>query len=279
VNAIPPQLGVVGLAVLGILGVVVTVWVYRPAFQGPEAARRHLGTHRLAFGSLVSVLVLNTLLTLPLAPLLRVDRGFTLVSFVVAALSTQIPMVIFVYVRLIRSGAVTWAELGVRPLPVSRVLSVGVAGGVGGLLLTAVVGAALAQFGLQSNQLQQFTFAVAEGPMAFIVLLVAAGLVAPIVEELFFRGFLFGLYRRRQPLWVAYVVSSALFTLLHVEPTRMNPAQIVGLSVGVFMLAVLLAWLYQRTGSLFPSMVAHAVNNMTGLILFYLASTRGLPIP
>jgi membrane protease YdiL (CAAX protease family) len=145
------------------------------------------------------------------------------------------------------------------------------------LVLTAIVGAILAQFGLQSNQLEQFSFVLDEGPMAFIVLLVAAGVLAPIIEELFFRGFLFGLYRRRQPLWVAYAISSVLFTLLHIEPTRMSPPQIVGLSVGILLLAVLLAWMYQRTGSLIPSIIAHAVNNATGLILFYLASTHVLP--
>src|SRR5207302_822583 len=110
--------------------------------------------------------------------------------------------------------------------------------------------------------------------LAFTLLLIAAGVVAPFVEELFFRGFLFGVYRRRQPLWLAYIVSSVLFTVLHLEPTRMNVAQMAGLSVGIFTLAMMLAWLYQHTGSLYPGMVAHAVNNATGLILFYAVGLR-----
>jgi membrane protease YdiL (CAAX protease family) len=106
------------------------------------------------------------------------------------------------------------------------------------------------------------------------VLLLAAAVMAPFVEELFFRGFVFGLYQKRQPLWVAYVVSSALFTVLHLEPGRMNVQQMAGLSVGVFLLGALLAWLYQHTGSLFPGMLAHALNNATGLILFYAVGVR-----
>ena len=35
-----------------------------------------------------------------------------------------------------------------------------------------------------------------------------------------------------------------------------------------------LAWLYQHTGGLYPSIVAHAVNNATGLILFYAVGIR-----
>ena len=40
------------------------------------------------------------------------------------------------------------------------------------------------------------------------------------------------------------------------------------------MLAILLAWVYQHTDSLYPAMLAHAVNNATGLILFYVVGIR-----
>jgi membrane protease YdiL (CAAX protease family) len=136
------------------------------------------------------------------------------------------------------------------------------------------MGSLLSQLGLRPNQLEQFQFVLSEGPFAFVLLLALAGIVAPFVEELFFRGFLFGLYRRRQPLWVAYLVSSLLFTVLHLEPTRMTVPQMAGLSVGIFMLALMLAWLYEHTGSLYPAIVAHAVNNATGLILFYAVGVR-----
>ena len=49
----------------------------------------------------------------------------------------------------------------------------------------------------------------------------------------------------------------------------MNPSQMAALAVGIFSLGVLLAWTYQRTGSLLPGMLAHAVNNAFGLIVFY----------
>jgi membrane protease YdiL (CAAX protease family) len=54
----------------------------------------------------------------------------------------------------------------------------------------------------------------------------------------------------------------------------MSVSQMAGLSVGIFLLALLLAWLYERTGSLYPGMLAHAVNNATGLILFYAVGVR-----
>jgi uncharacterized protein len=265
---------IIAIAVIAVLGLGITVWVFLPAFQGLEAARRDLGTHRLAIGSWVAVIVLNALIALPLAPVLHVESGLTTGTFLVAALSSDIPMLLVVYVRLIMPGAVSLEELGLRRLPLDYMLRIGLAAGLTGLVVIDVVGTLLSQVGLRPNQLDQFQFVLNEGPLAFALLLIAAAVVAPFVEELFFRGFLFGLYRRRQPLWVAYLASSVLFTVLHLEPTRMNAAQMAGLSVGIFMLAILLDWVYQHTNSLYPGMVAHAVNNATGLILFYTVGIR-----
>jgi membrane protease YdiL (CAAX protease family) len=261
-------------AVISVIGLGIAVWVFLPAFQGVEAARRDLGSHRLTLGAWLTVIVLNVLITLPLAPFLRSDQGLTAGTFVIAALSTDIPMLLVVYVRLIMPGALTWRDLGLRPLPLEYLLRVGLAAGLIGFVIIAIVGSLLSQLGLRPNQLDQFEFVLTDGPFAFALLLVAAAVVAPFVEELFFRGLLFGIYARRQPLWLAYLVSSILFTLLHLEPTRMNVSQMASLSIGVLMLAGMLAWVYQRTGSLFPGMLAHAVNNATGLILFYAVGLR-----
>jgi uncharacterized protein len=261
--------GAIVIALLGVLGVGATAWVFWPAFRGPEAARRAVGTHRLAVGGLLSVILVSLVITAPIAPFLHLDQGLNSASFVIAALLTQIPMLLVVYLRLVLPGAVTWGELGLRPVPLGYLLRMGIAAGVVGLVAIDAVGILLSQVGLQPNQLEQFAFVRSEGPLEFGLLLISAGVLAPFVEEVFFRGFLFGLYRRRQPMWVAYGVSSLLFTLLHNDPTHMNVQQMVGLSVGICMLALMLTWLYQRTGSLYPGMLAHALNNATGLILVY----------
>src|SRR4051812_29397406 len=108
-----PSVEIAIFVVLGLLGLGVVFLTFRPAFLGPEAARAAVGTHRLAAGAIVSVLFVNALLTIPLAPyLLRGGGGFTTTTFVFAALSTDVPMLLFVYLRLILPGAVTWQELG-----------------------------------------------------------------------------------------------------------------------------------------------------------------------
>jgi membrane protease YdiL (CAAX protease family) len=81
---------------------------------------------------------------------------------------------------------------------------------------------------------------------------VAVIVVAPIAEEFFFRGFLFRVLRLRMGFWLAAITDGVLFGLVH------------GSFVIVPILAVLgiaLCWVYERTGSLFPCIAIHALNN------------------
>ena len=79
--------------------------------------------------------------------------------------------------------------------------------------------------------------------------------LAPISEELFFRGFLFGGLRGRLSFWPAALISGIFFGSIH----------LLGGSIEVIpplaAFGVLLAWLYERTGSLGPPMLMHALQN------------------
>ncbi len=106
--------------------------------------------------------------------------------------------------------------------------------------------------------LQQFSFSTTQqAPLA----LVTAVIITPIVEEVYFRGFLFrGLLLHHKP-WVAYVGSSALFALLH-------PPLLV--MIDVFCIGLLLAYVSSKTKSLWPGIVIHMFNNLIVLgYLFY----------
>lgn len=91
-------------------------------------------------------------------------------------------------------------------------------------------------------------------------LFVAAAIGAPLLEETFFRGALFGALRRRFGFWWALLGSSAFFAILHPQlPLGFIPIATLG---AVF------AALYEWRQSLVPSMVAHAINN--GLAFYML---------
>jgi membrane protease YdiL (CAAX protease family) len=87
----------------------------------------------------------------------------------------------------------------------------------------------------------------------------SAVLVAPVAEELFFRGIvqtlLLNVLRRR---WPAILVASFVFAMVHFPQPQAMPALAV--------LGVLLGLAYERTGSLLPAIAVHAVFNLKTLI-------------
>lgn len=79
----------------------------------------------------------------------------------------------------------------------------------------------------------------------------------PITEEIFFRGFIFAGLASRLGIRGAMAGSAVVFSLFHMDP---------GVLVPIFITGLLLAWLYRRTGSLWPSIAAHAGQNSLALL-------------
>ncbi len=84
--------------------------------------------------------------------------------------------------------------------------------------------------------------------------------LAPIFEEIIFRGILFSTFRARWSFPLSMIGSSMIFALAH--------GYGVVAFLAVFWSGLLWAWLYERTGSVIPGMCAHAINN--GLVVSYL---------
>ena len=84
--------------------------------------------------------------------------------------------------------------------------------------------------------------------------------IAPIAEELFFRGFLFSGLRNRLSLWPAAVIAGLVFGAIHAVTgiTTVIPLAALGIA---------LCWLYEKTGSLWPCVIAHTFNNGLALLL------------
>jgi uncharacterized protein len=95
-------------------------------------------------------------------------------------------------------------------------------------------------------------------PFTVIGALIGAVFIAPFCEEIFFRGFLFaGLLRGMTVLW-ATLVSTALFTVVHLD---------IGSAIPLFAIGLMLAVIRWRTGSIWPGMALHMLNNAIASVL------------
>jgi membrane protease YdiL (CAAX protease family) len=94
------------------------------------------------------------------------------------------------------------------------------------------------------------------------LLTLLAVVLAPLFEELFFRGFLFRGLARSWGWPIGAVVSGAVFGAVHQQLTVFVP---------LFALGVALAWVYQRTGSLWTAITLHAVFNGLSVVAWVVA--------
>jgi membrane protease YdiL (CAAX protease family) len=133
-----------------------------------------------------------------------------------------------------------------------------VAGGLGGFVVGIFPGWIAEQLmdrlpSLDGGNLEMINKALAEGDLAGrIVMLFAVCVIAPVIEELIFRGFLFQAAERAVNPWFAWVASSVLFAGYHADPIHVIAVLFTGLFLG---------WLRLRSGSVWPGMLAHAGNN------------------
>jgi len=94
---------------------------------------------------------------------------------------------------------------------------------------------------------------------------ILAVLIAPVVEETYFRGILFRSIRDRRGFWPGALISGVLFGLVHWVPSPWQDAVLLQ-TIMVFT-GIALAWIYERRGSLLANIAAHMAFNAVGIVL------------
>jgi membrane protease YdiL (CAAX protease family)/curved DNA-binding protein CbpA len=158
----------------------------------------------------------------------------------------------------LRKYHLNWAALGLRKpergwpwLPFTLVL--------GALFIVFAYSIMLSIAGIKPNT--DLPDAVYNHFLPLSIALVLTVLIAPVIEETFFRGFVFGgLMRRWGPVWGA-LGSGLLFGLAHLG--NAGYFYVVPPIIGI---GVLFAWSYRYSRSIFPSMAAHFLFNLIQMI-------------
>ena len=152
--------------------------------------------------------------------------------------------------------AVAVAPLGKAALPALGFRSANWKYAVFGALGTLALSVAVSQIGIEPKGMKQ-VMDVVRGPRQLVLSLLLLAVLAPLVEELVFRGLLYGWVAGRWGSLPALVVSSLAFAAAHFEPAHI---------VLVLPLGLLFGWLRRRTDSLLPSLCAHIFNNGFALL-------------
>lgn len=87
----------------------------------------------------------------------------------------------------------------------------------------------------------------------------AIGLLAPLAEEVVFRGAVLRSLLTQMKPWTAIAISALLFSIVHMNPAQMPFA---------FLAGILLGWMYWRTGSILPGMAYHWANNSAAYVIY-----------
>ncbi len=208
------------------------------------------------FGLLVAAVV-------PFAFLAQ-SRSLDLNSGLVVSLG-ELLLLVPVWLLAVRKYRVGWDALGLRSFK-WEMLGLGCGLMLLSLAFNLVFGLFLGLFGLRIQPDLAPIFAQLSSPW---LLLIGGTVVAPIVEEIFFRGFVFAGLRPRYGWQRAAIISSVLFALIHLIPTAIIP---------ILLLGYIFAYLYHRSNSIWPAILMHSATNALALGAAYMVAKTDLGI-
>jgi hypothetical protein len=173
-------------------------------------------------------------------------------------LTIAIVLLAGLYVIALRPHGLTWQSVGVRGFPSSywsRILIwllVLIALSIAAVMITILFGISVDNSKTEALKQQVNGFTVLIG-------IVSAGIISPVYEEIFYRGFVYRWLRTRTGAGWSIVISSLIFTAAHYPTFNAMPVN--------FISGVIFAWTYERTGSVIPAMIIHGVFNTIAVIL------------
>jgi membrane protease YdiL (CAAX protease family) len=260
--AILGPLALVG-AILFVVGLVYSA-VRQIRIRGYLPPERYRGPNVLLL--LALVLVFASVANVPFGEdataLVLGDGELTLVGATIILVSTQAAMLLISWLFVRRPRALAGLPSFPNPDP-GRALRMGFGWGIAAWFVSTLVIIAVATL-LESLDMPPEPQA-AERAIAVlnpVLVVIAVVIVAPIAEEIFFRGVVFNAWLREGGRRFAFIGSALLFAVIHLSLVSLLP---------IFLLGLALAWVYQRTGNLLAPMAMHATVNGISVALALLA--------
>ncbi len=142
--------------------------------------------------------------------------------------------------------------------------------GFGVYFLLYVLGLAISKAlipGLNLDQKQEIGFNTSTTGISLIPVFLSLVILPPITEEIVARGFLFGGLRSKLPFLLSAVITSVLFASAHLGAAKDGLLWVA--AIDTFTLSLVLCYLREKTGSLWPSIGLHAMKNGIAFIVLF----------
>lgn len=122
---------------------------------------------------------------------------------------------------------------------------------------------------LDTTQAQDLGFSTESSDDILLLVFISLVVLPPIVEEIMVRGFLFSGLRTKLSFWYAAVFSSLLFGLAHLSGGEGGSTIWIAV-IDTFILGMVLAYLRERTGSLWAPITIHGLKNLTAFSFLFI---------
>ncbi len=187
---------------------------------------------------------------------------FTFYSLIYYSLSV---FVIIFAPKLIKKQPSTREELGLKGLPTFSDLGLGPVAFIVYLILAMILLFIFSLFPwFNANEAQDLGLSNYMGNTELIFTFFALALIAPIAEEIIFRGWLYDKLRKLIPerlsVLISIIIVSALFGLIHGQ---------FNVAVNVFAISVIACLLREITGTIYAGIILHIIKNTIAFLLVY----------
>jgi membrane protease YdiL (CAAX protease family) len=211
-----------------------------------------------AVAPLVIVFVVYRLLGLPASV---TERPEAILAFAAAGYSVAVG-VISLSLRAFHSPPYLWREWlglcgGLRRKYVPDIFSAYLGYFIISLLLVSLLQLVP---GVDISQPQDIGFSQPSSIIGYVIAFLALVVLAPLAEEVLFRGILYGRLRRYAGMWWSVIVTSVAFGVVH---------QQLNVGVDVAALSIFLCLLRERTGNIWAGVVLHAVKNLIAFAIIF----------
>jgi len=215
-----------------------------------------VGSHRSIIASTTLAVIMGLVIGVGYLKLSHNRGGDTGELLSILSASVYGMFIVMVYLQGVRTGLVNRVTLGLSWAHVPRAVLAAAVAAVAIVIFAGINGLVLQALGIKQPQAEAFSFLqgrpIWEYSIGEYLAALTVVVIAPCVEELFFRGYVFNAYWRTKGPITAYISSALLFSMIHGYPA---------LIVAIFGMGLILAYSYRKTGSIITPILAHVANN------------------